>query len=96
MNVFKPYEHTVDYHIRKPNDEKLLFEIGDNKWIYKGEKVFTFQRNCIKVKYSLDLGFNNIQFPDAYGEENIYFLLHQKSIPIQKLENSTEKVEYQF
>ena len=76
LNVFKPNEHTEDHHIRKPNDENFLFEIGDKKYIYVGEKVITFDTNDILVKYSLDLGFNDIKFPYAYGENNIYFMLH--------------------
>ena len=62
------------------------------KYIYVGEKIITFQTNDI-VKYSLDLGFNDIKFPYAYGEENIYFMLRQKCIPIQEYETSTPKNE---
>ena len=43
-----------------------------------GEKVINFETNDIKVKYSLDLGFNYIKFPYAYGEENFYFMQDQK------------------
>ena len=39
LNVFKPNEHTEDYHIRQPNDEDFLLAIGDKKYIYVGEKV---------------------------------------------------------
>ena len=49
-----------------------------------GEKVINFETNDIKVNYSLDLGFNHIKFPYAYGEENIYFMLDQKYLPIQE------------
>ena len=31
LNVFKPNEYTEVYHIRQPNDETFLFEIGDKK-----------------------------------------------------------------
>ena len=31
LNVFKPNELKGNYHIRKPNDEKFLFEIEDKK-----------------------------------------------------------------
>ena len=43
--LFKPNEHTEDYHIRKPNDRNFLFEIEDKKHIYVGEKVITFKTN---------------------------------------------------
>ena len=60
-----------------------------------GEKIFSFETNDEIVKYSSELGFNDIKFPFAYGEENIYFMLHQKHISIQEYESSTEKAEYQ-
>ena len=40
LNVFEPNEQTKDYNIRKPNDEIFLFEIGDKKYIYVGEKNY--------------------------------------------------------
>ena len=76
LNLIEPNGHTENFHISKPNDENFLFEIGDQKYIYVGQKVITFETSDIIVKYSLDLGFNDFIFPYAYGEENIYFLLH--------------------
>ena len=69
--MFKPNEHTEDYHIRKPKDENVQFEIGDEKCTYVGQKVNTFETTDIIVNNSLDLGFNDINFPYAYGEENV-------------------------
>ena len=31
LHLFRPNEHSEDYHIRKPNDENFLFEIEDKK-----------------------------------------------------------------
>ena len=45
LNLFKPNEHTEDYHIRQPNDENFLFEIGDKNNVFVGEKVITFETN---------------------------------------------------
>ena len=56
-----------------------------------GENVFTFETNEIIVKYSLELGFTDVKFPYAYGEEIIQFMLHQLYIPIQEYEISNEK-----
>ena len=61
-----------------------------------GEKVLTFETNDIIVKYSSEIGFNDVKFPYAYGKESINFMLHQNYIPIQEYETSTEKDEYQF
>ena len=49
----------------------------------------------IKLNHSSELGFSDVKYPFAYGQENIYFLLHQKYIPIQEYEISAEKKEYQ-
>ena len=49
----------------------------------------------IIVNYSSELGFNDIKYPFSYAQEIIYFMLHQKDIPVQEYENSTEKNEYQ-
>ena len=38
LKLFETNEQTEDYHIRKPNDEKFLFEIANKIQIYLGEK----------------------------------------------------------
>ena len=96
VNVFKPNEHTEDHHTRKPNDENFLIEIEDKKYFYVGEKVLTFETNDKIVKYSSEISFNDVKFPYAYGNENIYFMLHQKYISIQEYESSTVKNEYEY
>ena len=96
LHLFRPNEHKEDYHIRKPNDEKFLFEIEDKKYIHVGGKIFNFETNDKIVKYSSGHGFNDVKFPFAHGEENIYFMSHQKYIPLQEYENSIVKNKYQY
>ena len=60
-----------------------------------GEKVFTFETNDVIVKNSLGNGFNDIKFPYVYGGENIYYILHQKHLPVQEYETSALKNEYE-
>ena len=38
LYLLKPNEHKEDDHIRKPNSEKFLFEIGDKMYFYVGKK----------------------------------------------------------
>ena len=61
-----------------------------------GAKVITFETKDIRVKCSLNIGFSDIKFPYAYGEENIYFKFHQRYIPIQEYDTSTEQNDYEF
>ena len=78
LNLFTPNEHTEDYYIRKPNDKNFLFEFEDKMYAYVGDKVFRFETNDKIVKNSSELGLNDFKNIFAYGEENIYFKLHQK------------------
>ena len=70
-----------------------LFKIEDEKYIHVGEKLFIFGTNDGIVKYFSEHGFNDVKFPFAHGNENIYFMLHQKYNPLQEYENSTMKNE---
>ena len=60
------------------------------------KKLFSFETSEEFVKYSSEHGFNDVKFPFAHGKENIYFMLHQKYIPLQEYENSTVKNGYQY
>ena len=96
LHLFRSNEHCEDYLIRKPNDGNFSFTNEDKKYIHVGEKFFRFETNDEIVKYSSAHGFNDIKFPYAYDEENIYFTLHQKHILLQEYQNSTVKIEYQY
>ena len=52
LNVFRPNEHGPDYHIREPNDAIFLFKIDDRKYVYVGEKLFSFETSEEIEKYS--------------------------------------------
>ena len=83
LHVFGPDENN--------KDGTFLFEIEDKKYIHVGEKLFSFETNDEIVDYFSENDFNNVKFSYARGKENIYFMLHQKYIPIQEYENSTKK-----
>ena len=61
-----------------------------------GKNLFSFETNDEIVRYSSEHGYNDIKHPYAYGEENIYFMLHQKYILLQEYENSTMKNKYLY
>ena len=96
LHVFRPNEHSEDYHIGKPNDENFLFKIGDKIYVHVGKNLFSFETNDEIVKDSSEHGYNDIKYPYAYGEENIYFMLHEKNILIEEYKNSIMKNEYLY
>ena len=74
---------------------KIFYSKLEKIYNHVGEKLFRFETNVEIVEYSSKHGFNGIDFPYAYGEENTYFMLHQKYIPLQENENSTVKNQYE-
>ena len=88
LHVFGPDENN--------KDGIFLFEIENKKYVYVGHKLFSFETNDEIVDYFTEHGNNDVKYSFAYGKENIYFMLHQKYIPLQEYENSTMKNEYQY
>ena len=92
--MFNSNEHTEDYHIRKPNNEKYLLETEDKNFLMREKILVAFETNDKIVKYSSDLGFNDVNYLFAYGGENIQFTLHQNCIFVREYNTSTQKNEY--
>ena len=86
LNLFRPNEDVEGYHVKKPQDANFLFESEDKRYIHVVDKTFTFEVNDSKVKHSSEPSFNYVKNIFAYGQENIYFMLNQKYIPIQEYE----------
>ena len=85
LHLFRPNEHT-----------NFLFKLEDKKYIHVGKNLFSFKTDDEIVKYSSEHGYNDIKYPFARGKENIYFMSHQKYIPLQEYENSTVRNDYQY
>ena len=96
LNLFKPNEHTEDYHLRKPNDENFLFEIENKNYICIGDKVVSSDTNYEILSYSSKLGFNDNNFSFAYSDKNVHLMLHQKYNTIQDYESLTENDENRY
>ena len=94
--LFRPNKHLERYHIETTKHENFLFKIGDKKYLYIGESVFTFTTNSNIIKYGFRYGFNDIKFPYAYDRTNIYYMLDKKYEPINQYKKSTFKDEYEF
>ena len=60
LHLFRPNEHSEDYHIRKPNDEYFLFKIEEKNYIHVGGNLFSFETNdeIIKLLQNMILKFH--------------------------------------
>ena len=79
LHVFGPDENNKDGY--------FLFEIEDEKYVHVGENVFSFETNDEIKDYFSEHGNNDVKYSFTYGKENIYFMAHQKHIPIQEYKN---------
>ena len=61
LHLFRPKEHTEDYHIIKPKNENFQFKIENKKYIHVGATLFSFQTDDKLVKYSSKHGYNDIK-----------------------------------
>ena len=48
------------------------------------------------MKYGFNYGFNDIKYPYAYDQTNIYDMLDEKFEPINQYKKSTFKNEYDY
>ena len=87
QHLFNPFEKT---------NENFLFKIGDKKYIYVGEKIFTFKTIDDIEEIFSKTKHNDVKYLFALGEENIYYMLHQKYISIEEFENDEMEDEYQY
>ena len=94
--MFKPIENTVAFYIRERNDKNFCFEIDNKKYIHLGESLVSFEASDNILEYFSKERFIDVEYPYAYGKENIFFIFPGKSIPVEEYKNSTQKDEYEY
>ena len=61
-----------------------------------GERVFTFKTEDDIDEYFSECRFNDVRYPFALSNENIFYMLYQKYITIEECDNSKMADEYQY
>ena len=90
QHLFKPFD------LDKETDTNFLFKIEDKKYIYVGDKVFTFETVDNIVEYFSETGHNDVKYLFGLCDENIYYMLYQKYITIEVFDNSEIRDEYGY
>ena len=94
--LFRPNKHLERYHIGNPKHENFLLKIDKNKYLHVGDDIFTFSSTSNIVNYGFEYGYNDIKYPFAYDEDNIYYMIEQKYESLEKYKKSTIKNEYDY
>ena len=76
--------------------KNFLFKIEDKKYIYVGDRIFSFETDDEITKYFSEDGHNDVKYPFALSNENIFYMLYQKCIPIEEYQNTLEEGQYQY
>ena len=58
---------------KKFDGNSILLEIKDKKYCYIGNFIFEFTTKDKITKYASPVGGNDVPYPVAYGEDNMYF-----------------------
>ena len=96
QHLFKPFDLDKETHARIETDTNFLFKIEDKKYIYVGDKVFSFETVDNIEEHFSETGYNDVKYPFDLSDENIYYMLYQKYITIEEFDNSEMKDEYQY
>ena len=96
QHLFRPFGLDERTHARRETNENFLFKIEDKKYIYVGEKLFTFKTTDDIEEYFSESKNNDMKYPFALSNENVYYMLYQKNITIGEFNNSKMFDEYQY
>lgn len=86
---------------KKFDGNSILLQIEKNKYVHIGINIYEFITNDTILKYISPVGNNDVPYPVAYGEKNIYFILHKKYIEYKNAEelknmNNTNPYKYYY
>ena len=90
QQLFKPFD------LDKETDANFLFKNEDKKYIYVGDKVFSFETVDDIKEFFSETGNNDVKYPYALSKENIYYMIHQKYNTIEEFVNDEMEDEYQY
>ena len=96
LQLFKPNELDEKTHAEIQTNKNFLFKIGDKKYIYVGERIFSFETDDVITDYFSEDGYNDVKYPFALSIKNIYYMLYQKYIPIEEYQNTIEEGQYRY
>jgi hypothetical protein len=64
----------------------ILLELDDGVYVYIGSEIYQFEPDDQILEYHSTIGNSDVPYPITLGEENAYFMLDGKYIPLKELE----------
>jgi len=69
----------------------ILLQIKKNRYVYIGDTIYEFDTNDTIVEYFSPVGNNDVPYPVAFSEKNVYFMGDREFIPLDKFPVLTKK-----
>ena len=83
---------------KKFDGNSILLKISKNRYVFIGSEVYEFSTSDDTIiKYYSPVGNNDVPYPFAYGDKNIYFMLDRKTVSYknaQALDNMNKTDAY--
>ena len=64
----------------------ILVKIMNKRYVYIGSEIYQFDTNEEILDYVSPVGNNDVPYPIAFGEKNVYFMLDKRFIAKNELE----------
>lgn len=78
---------------RKFDGNTILFDMGDNTYMFVGDRVSLFKSNSPIVRFVSPVGQNDVPYPYALDESGTYYLIVE-SVKVKSLEISKDSDPY--
>ena len=98
QHLFRPFGLDERTHARRETNEKFLFEIEDENYIYVGDEILNFETVDDIEEYFSESKHNDVKYAFGLSKENTYYMLYRKYITTEEVDNSKmfDKYEYLY
>ena len=83
---FIGYWRGFDSSPDKMHGNSVLIKISDNKYVSVGNSIYSFETDEKILDYVSPVGNNDVPYPVAFGENNVYFIPDKMLIDENELE----------
>ena len=83
--------------LAKQNSDRgntILLQLDHHHYVFIGSRIYEFKTKDSIVKYYSPMGNNQVPYPVAIGEKNVYFMLDQTYVPLSYFKRGMKKVDY--
>jgi hypothetical protein len=70
---------------QREDHNSILIKITDVEYVYVGSEIYSFKTKTPIINYYSPLGNNDVPYPVAYGENEVYFMCDYEYVTFQQM-----------